>query len=299
MPRRSVLFTPGDRREMLVGAADSDADALVFDLEDGVAPARKSEARETVRSVLADDAFAPDAECFVRVNPIEFERGSGPNGQGAVREDLREIAAAADAIDGIVLPKTSDAGDVRRLGGLLRTHGLPRSILALVETAAGVQEAPGIASAGGTTGLVLGTEDLAADVGASPSADRTESRYARQRVVTAAAAAGVDAIDTLWTDFEDEAGLRDDAADAVRLGFDGKLAIHPAQVGPINEAFTPDETQRDWADRVLAAREEAGDRGAFAVDGEMIDAPLLARAERIAERARAAGFDSVGAATEE
>ena len=275
---------------MLVGAADTDADALVFDLEDGVGPDRKAEARETVRSVLSDDEFDPAAECFVRVNPIE---SGGHPGESVAGVDLREIAPAADAIDGIVLPKTGSAADVRRLAGLLRTNGLPRTILALVETAAGIQSAAEIASAGATDGLVLGTEDLAADVGSSPSADRNESNYARQRVVTAAAAADVDAIDTLWTDFEDEAGLSDDAADAVALGYDGKLAIHPAQVGPINEAFTPDPAQRDWAGRVLAARTEAGDRGVFAVDGEMIDAPLLARAERIAERARAAGFDSV------
>jgi citrate lyase subunit beta/citryl-CoA lyase len=114
--------------------------------------------------------------------------------------------------------------------------------------------------------------------------------HAREHVVLAASAAGVDAIDTVYTDFEDEEGLRAETAFARDLGYDGKLAIHPAQVAPINEAFTPDSERIEWAKRVLAAREEARTegQGVFAVDGEMIDAPLVAQAERIRERARAA-----------
>jgi len=288
MARRSVLFTPGDRREMLEGAASTDADVLVMDLEDAVSPSRKREARETVRTVLEDPSFAPDAEVLVRVNPIDTRSDR------AAREylaDVHALAPVADALDGVVLPKASSGGDVRRLAGQLRSHGLPRVVFALVETAAGVEAAPEIARAGATDAIVAGTEDLAADVGSSPGPDREESCYARQRVVTAAAAANVDAIDTLWTDFEDEEGLRRDADDAAVLGFDGKLAIHPAQVPVINEAFTPSQSQREWARKVLAAHEAADDRGVFAVDGEMIDAPLVARAERIAERSRAAGLD--------
>ncbi len=296
---------------MLEGAPDTGADVIVFDLEDGVAPDQKASARATVRSVLADDSFDPDAECLVRVNPIgggsvtasregdEAEEAKVETEKGremvAKREcayvaDVRALAPVSDAVDGVVLPKVRSGSDVRRIGGELRSHGLPRTVFALVETAAGIQQAPAIAEAGATDALVIGTEDLAADVGSSPADDRRESSYARQRVVTAAAAAGVDAIDTLWTSFEDEDGLKSDATDAVALGFDGKLAIHPAQVPILNEAFTPSAEQRDWAGRVLAAREEADGQGAFAVDGEMIDAPLIARAERIVDRARAAGL---------
>ena len=104
--------------------------------------------------------------------------------------------------------------------------------------------------------------------------------YARDHVVAAAAAAGVAASDAIHPDFEDEAGLRADASFARRIGFDGKFAIHPAQVGPINEAFTPDREEVEWARRVLAARDEHEGQGVFRVDGEMIDAPLVARAER-------------------
>jgi len=337
MARRSVLFTPGDREEMLRSAPETDADVLVFDLEDGVAPNRNDVARRTVRSVLADADVDPDAECLIRVNAMDTttERSSGVGGsagadestpdeegptseeesildedgstreagsapdEATIRKDLRALAPVAAAIDGIVLPKTRSGGDVRRLAGLLRTHGLPRNVFALVETAGGVQAAPEIAAADATTAIVAGTEDLAADVGSAPSDDRRESSYARQRVVTAAAAADVDAIDTLWTDFEDEEGLRRDASGAAALGFDGKLAIHPAQVPTINEAFTPTADQRAWAREVLEARDAAGDRGVFAVDGEMIDAPLVARAEGILERAAAAGLDPAVPSEEE
>jgi citrate lyase subunit beta/citryl-CoA lyase len=273
---------------MLVGAAETDADVLVFDLEDAVSPSRKGEARDTVRSVLDDEAFDPEAECLVRVNPVDADADRSDRTYLA---DVQALAPVADAVDGVVLPKASGGEDVRRLAGQLRANGLPRTIVALVETAAGVQAAPEIAAAGATEAIVAGTEDLAADVGSSPSPDHHESTYARQRMVTAAAAANVDAIDTLWTNFDDVEGLRTDAVEGAGLGFDGKLAIHPSQVQPINDAFTPSADQREWARRVLAAREAAEDDGVFAVDGEMIDAPLLARAEGILERARAAGVE--------
>jgi citrate lyase subunit beta/citryl-CoA lyase len=164
-------------------------------------------------------------------------------------------------------------------------------VFALVETAAGVLNAEAIAAAAATDALVFGAEDLAADLGATRTRDGTEVLYARERSVLAASAAGVDAIDTLHTDFEDEAGLRADTAFAIELGYDGKLAIHPAQVGPINDAFTPDDERVAWAERVLDARDDARAeaRGVFRVDGEMIDAPVIAQAERVIERAEAAG----------
>jgi citrate lyase subunit beta/citryl-CoA lyase len=153
-----------------------------------------------------------------------------------------------------------------------------------------VLEAPAIADAEATDALVFGAEDLAADVGATRTPEGTEVLYARQRVVIAAGAAGVDAIDTVYTDIEDREGLAGETRFAAGLGYDGKMAIHPAQVDPINAAFTPDPEAVEWARRVLEAREVADgeDRGVFRVDGEMIDAPLIARAERIVERAESA-----------
>jgi len=285
MVRRSVLFSPGDRPELMRKAPGTGADVVVFDLEDAVAPARRSEARDAVRSVLAD--LDADCEVCVRVQPP---------GRGA-SDDLDAVLGGGDGQrgsdarpDALVLPKAEGAEDVDDLSDLAAERDADLPVLALVETAAGVLHAEETAAAGPTDALIFGAEDLAADVGATRTEEGTEVLHAREHVVLAASAAGVDAIDTLHTDFEDEAGLREDTAFALELGYDGKLAIHPTQVGPINETFTPDPERVEWAERVVAARDdaEAEGRGVFAVDGEMIDAPLVAQAERVLERARAA-----------
>ncbi|PSP83033.1 CoA ester lyase [Halobacteriales archaeon QS_1_68_17] len=277
MARRSVLFSPGDRPELMRKAPESGADVAVFDLEDAVAPGRKDEARSTVTAVLDD--LDPDCEVWVRVNPA-----------GIAADDLAAIPAATAPLDAVMLPKVASADDVRTLDRLLAERGADLPVVALVESAAGVLHAEEIAAADPTTAVAFGAEDLAADVGATRTAEGTEVLYAREHVVLAATAAGVDALDTIYADYEDTGGLADDARFAVELGYDGKMAIHPAQVDPINDAFTPDEDDVAWARNVLAAREEARteDRGVFSVDGEMIDAPLIRQAERIKERAKAA-----------
>ncbi|MEF8851075.1 MAG: CoA ester lyase [Haloarculaceae archaeon] len=282
MARRSVLFSPGDRPTLVRKAPTTGADVVVFDLEDAVMPDDRPAARESVREVLADLAAEDspaDVEVCVRVSPPG--RGGGA--------DLDAVLEGPGP-DALVLPKAETAGDVRDLADLAAERGADLPVLALVETAPGVLHAEAIAAAAPTDALVFGAEDLAADVGATRTAAGTEVLHAREHVVLAASAAGVDAIDTVYTDFEDTEGLREETAFARDLGYDGKLAVHPAQVDPINEAFTPDPGRVEWARRVLDAR-EAADSGVFAVDGEMIDAPLVAQAERIRERARAAGVD--------
>jgi citrate lyase subunit beta / citryl-CoA lyase len=282
MVRRSVMFTPGDRREMLRKAPSAGADVLVLDLEDAVAPDRKAEAREAVADVLDDPGFEPESEVCVRVNP-------------AFEDDLAILERARP--DALMLPKVASAGDVDRLDRAVRGRGDPLPVLALVESARGVLEAPAIASYEATDALVFGAEDLAADVGATRTREGTEVLYARERVVIAASAADCEAIDTVYTDVEDREGLAEETRFAAGLGYDGKMAIHPAQVAPINGAFTPDPDEVEWAKRVLEAREvaEREGRGVFRVDDEMIDAPLIARAERIVERARAADESLLGA----
>jgi citrate lyase subunit beta/citryl-CoA lyase len=140
--------------------------------------------------------------------------------------------------------------------------------------------------------VAYGDQDFTADIGATVTDDKTESLYARQRTVVAAAAAGVDAIDTVWTDIGDTQGLREQAEFAVDIGFDGKLAIHPDQIPVINDAFTPTSDQLEWAEAVLAGQERAADadEGVFTVDGQMIDPPLVERARTFVERAEAAGL---------
>ncbi|ADD05886.2 homolog to citrate lyase beta subunit [Natrialba magadii ATCC 43099] len=193
-------------------------------------------------------------------------------------------------LDSVMLPKADSADDIRTLAAELESHGLDLPILALIENAQGVLEAPGIAAVPETAALLFGAEDLSADLGATRTDEGTEVLYARERVVVAAAAHDCQAIDTVFTDFGDEDGLIEETEFAIQLGYDGKLAIHPAQVEPINEAFTPTAEALEWATAVLEAKQEADaeGRGVFEVDGEMIDAPLIAQAERIRERADAA-----------
>jgi citrate lyase subunit beta/citryl-CoA lyase len=294
MVRRSVLFSPGDRPDLLAKAPSTGADAVVFDLEDAVAPAGRPTAREHVRDALLDcDTTESDADGA----GTDSEDGADPEVCVRVSPPGRGAAADLDVIldgtapDALVCPKSSDARDVTDLAALARERGADLPVLALVETAAGVLHAEAIAAADATDALIFGAEDLAADLGATRTAEGEEVLYAREHVVCAATAAEVDAIDTLYTDFEDEAGLRGATEFALQLGYEGKLAIHPDQVPIINETFTPDAERIDWARAVLAAREDAAAEGraVFAVDGEMVDAPLIAQAEQVRERARAAG----------
>ena len=276
MARRSVLFTPGDRPDMCRKAPDSGADVVVFDLEDAVAPARKDEARDALADLLTSD-FDPDCEVCVRVT----------------REHDADLDALLDGdprLDSLMLPKVEGGEDVAALADALADRGAAYPVFALVETAQGVLNADTIAAAEATTAVCFGAEDLAADLGARRTDDGTEVLYARERTVLAASAAGIDAIDTLVTDIEATERLREDTEFAIELGYGGKMAIHPAQVSVINDAYTPDDERIAWAERVLDGKDEADaeGRGVFRVDDEMIDAPLVAQAERVLDRARAA-----------
>ena len=273
------MFSPGDRPELMRKAPGTGADVVCFDLEDAVAPGEKDAAREAVRDLLADDGFDPDCEVTVRVS-AEF----------AAADIDTLLGGPAVRLDAVMVPKVAEAEDVRWVADLLGEHDRAVPVLALVETARGVLNAEGIADDPATDALVFGAEDLAADLGATRTEEGTEVLHARQQVVLAASAAGVDAIDTVHTDYGDEAGLRRETEFARELGYDGKMAIHPSQVSVINEAFTPDPERVAWAEKIVAARDEAAaeGRGVFSVEGEMVDAPLIAQAERVLDLAAAA-----------
>lgn len=271
MVRRSVLFAPGNEPDIMRKAAASEADVVVFDLEDAVAPADKDNAREAVRGVLDD--VESECELCVRVNPIGT----------STAPDIAAVLKGPRP-DSVMLPKTEEAGDIRTIERLLTEHGVDLPVLSLIESASGVLRADAIATAAATDALLFGAEDLAADIGATRTSEGTEVLYARERTVLAASAAGVDAIDIIYTDYTDTDGLREETTFAAQLGYDGKMAIHPDQVPVINDAFTPGDDDVEWAKRVLDARDRT-DAGVFEVDGEMIDAPLIAQAERILERA--------------
>lgn len=279
MARRSVLFSPGDRPELMWKAPDTGADTVIFDIEDAVAPGRKHEARNAVTDVLTDEEFDPDCEVVVRINPL-------PTGA----EDLEIVLASEPRLDAIMAPKVESGADARAVVDTVREYGFELPILTLCESARGVLAAEEIATVPGVDALVFGAEDLSADIGATRTRDGDEISYARQHVVLAGSAADVDVIDTVCTEIEDRDRISEDAAIAVQFGYDGKVAIHPGQVAIFNDAFTPDEADVEWAERILEAKDaaDAEDRGVFRVDGEMIDAPLIAQAERIRERARAA-----------
>lgn len=273
MARRSVLFSPGDQPDKLDTAATSGADMIVFDLEDGVAPDRKAAAREAVVDVLGVDTAS---EVCVRINPVGMGGGT-------------DLAALTDAPtpDSLMLPKVSAPGEIETVGRLCTEYGLDCPVVALIETAAGVLAASDIAAVDRTDGLIFGAEDLAADLGATRTQEGAEVAYARQQVILAARAHGVSAIDTHYPAIEDEAGLRTETERARRLGYDGKMAMHPRQVTIINEAFQPTEEELAWADRILKAVDEQG-TGVIEVDGEMVDAPQRRQAERIVDLAAAA-----------
>jgi len=274
MARRTVLFSPGDRPDMCRTAPSTGADTVVFDLEDAVAPARKAAARAAVVDLLTDPDFDPaGVEVAVRV-------AADPDAAATDLDALSDVSR----LDAVMCPK-ADAASVERAADTLATRD--RAVLALIETATGVLDAREVATTPAVDALCFGAEDLAADLGATRTDEGTEVLYAREHVVLAARAAGVDAIDTVYTDLDDHEGLRSETQFAATLGYDGKMVVHPDQVSVVHDALVPDPDEVAWARRILTARDEAAgdDRGVFEVDGEMIDAPLIARAERVLNRA--------------
>ncbi len=285
--RRALLYVPGNEQRKIEKAATLHVDSVCLDLEDGVAPNRKREARVAVARALRELDFGR-AERLARINAI---------GSGLEEDDLVAILPARP--DGIVVPKLSSADQVRwvsqRIAAFEGAQGWgQRSVLllAMIETARGIVDLPQIASADARLeGLIFGAEDYAADIGAIRTRAGWEVLYARSAVVTCAAAFGLQAIDLLDVDFRDLERLRDEARQGASMGFAGKQIIHPNQIAPVQEAFTPDEDAIGQAQRIVqaAAEHQAAGSGAFALDGKMVDSPIVKGAERVLARARAAG----------
>jgi citrate lyase subunit beta/citryl-CoA lyase len=289
---RSLLFVPADSEKKLEKGLASEADALIVDLEDSVAPQNKAAARDIAAHYLADHRDGMRARLFVRVNDLST---------GLTDDDLAALVPIRP--DGVMLPKSNSGRDVQQLAVRLRVHearsSLPDGgikILPIVtETAAGVLAAATYEGASDRlAGLTWGAEDLSAALGARAARDEggryTEVfRLARSMTILAAAAAGVAAIDTVFADFRDMAAFEAECIEAERDGFTGKMAIHPAQVTVINAAFTPSADAIRHSQAVIAAFEAAGNPGVVGLDGKMIDRPHLRLAERLIERARAAG----------
>ncbi|MFM2289823.1 MAG: hypothetical protein RL684_2966, partial [Pseudomonadota bacterium] len=275
---RTLLFVPGDRPERMQRAVDSGADAVILDLEDSVAVARKPQARAAVAAFLAGGARA--ASVLVRINPL---------GGGLAEDDLRTLVANPPAA--IVLPKCTGPDDVLALGALLpalqRTPVLP----IVTETPGSLFALGGYARCRGSLlGLAWGAEDLSAAVGAA-TAREPDGRYtapyemARALALFAAHAAGVQAFDTVYPALRDDAGLAAYAGRACRDGFTGMLALHPDQVPVIHRAFAPGEDELQRAREVVAAFDAHPGAGVLSVGGRMVDAPHLAQARKVIARA--------------
>ncbi|HEY5972940.1 MAG TPA: CoA ester lyase [Pseudoxanthomonas sp.] len=276
---RSKLFVPGVRPELFAKALAGDADALSFDLEDSVPPASKQEAREAVAAFVGSDAVRASSKLIVvRVNAP---------GTPYFEADL--AAVTRTGVDLLNVPKLESAGEARAaIAALERAEaangiGTPLGLLANIETPRGLRFAADIASAHPrVAGLQVGLADLFEPHGIDRR-DSANVHAALFAVRMAAAEAGIFAWDAAFADLEDAAGFRAEAGMARRLGYVGKSCIHPRQVALANEAFAPDAEQIASAMRIVAAAREAGaqGRGAFVVDGRMVDLPFLKRAEAI------------------
>ena len=282
MPR-SLLFVPGDSERKMQKALDTRPDAIILDLEDAVAAERLPLARGMVAAFLTAHANDRTVQLWVRINPI-----STP----LALQDLAAIVRGAP--DAILLPKTLSAADVIGLAHMLDVleyrediaAGTIRIMPVATETGPGMFA---LDSYRGATerlvGLTWGAEDIAAVVGAT-SNRRPDGIYddlyrlARTLCLLGAKSAGVAAIDTIWSNFRDHEGLRSDAADARRLGFSGKIAIHPDQIAPIHEAFTPTGDEIAYASRVIEVFAASG-TGTAGLDGKMLDMPHLKQAQNI------------------
>jgi citrate lyase subunit beta/citryl-CoA lyase len=281
-PIRTALFVPATRPDRVDKALGAGADVVIIDLEDAVAQALKGEAREAARKKVIEHA---PRRLLVRVNAL----GSGHN-----RNDLQSIVGASPS--GIILPKVETAENIREMHQRLldceRTSGMApgsMSVVALIESARGVENIFRIMSEALAPARALsaafGAADYSLDLGIDLTRDGAELHYPRSRIAVACRAAGREPpIDTpFMIDLKDLEGLKTDARRAKQLGFQGKLCIHPNQVGPCNEVFSPTAEEMEYARRVVAAFEksEAEGVGALQLDGKFIDYPVVERSRRI------------------
>ena len=278
---------PGDDRRKIEKATTLGVDCICMDMEDGVAITRKTDARAVIADAMKELDFGSAERC-IRINSV---------GSGFEKFDL--AAAVATNPDAIVVPKVESAAQVRSISEYIEMYEvsgrMPAGTIRMlvgVETAKGILNLKEIAKADKRLeAVIFGAEDYAASIGATRTKQATEVLYARSAVVTACAANELQALDMVYIDFRDAEGLRTEAEEGARLGFSGKQIIHPNQVAAVQEAFTPSAEAIEYAQRVVRAftASQKEGKGAFALDGKMIDMPLLKNAQKVLDRARAAG----------
>jgi len=284
--RRALLYMPGDNWKMITKSITLGVDSVCMDMEDGTAINKKAEARAMIAKALQELDFGK-TEKLARINSV---------GSGWEKDDIEAVLPHHP--DGIVIPKVESFDHVEWASQIIEEselkYGWPVNsvrVLIGVETARGILNLKEIAAHPRLDGIIFGGEDFAASIGAIRTRDATELLYARQAVVVACAANDLQAIDIVTIDYNDIEALRVESEFGARLGYSGKQIIHPAQVEPVQVAFTPNDEAIAHARRIIETFEasQKEGRGAYSLDGKMIDMPLLKNAQKVLERARAAG----------
>lgn len=279
--KRSWMFVPGHRQKMIDKALGLGSDAIMLDIEDGVAPGEKDTARKLIAAALGRERLRRSPARFVRINAIGHER---------MAADLE--AVLRPGLDGLVLPKVETPEEVLKVAAILKEREPAVKVerggvkfLVAIESPKGLLNAPAIAaSTDRVIGLMFGAEDYGRELGL-PTSREGEARdliYARSAMVVAAASAHVQAVDGVWVDLQDGDGLLGFARQSRRLGFSGMSLIHPSQIDPINGVFSPTPEEIDYSQRVVQAYDEAVARGdgSIAFGGQLIDRPIVERARR-------------------
>lgn len=285
--RRALLYVPGSDLHKIEKAAALDVDCVVMDLEDGVAENRKDEARQIIAAALREINFG-NSERIVRVNSFAT---------GRTEEDLATVLPAHP--DAILLPKVDNPKQIQHIDELLlaaeKDNGWPLQSIALiviVESARGMVALESICQQSEKVarfqGIVFGAEDFIADMGATRTPEAQELLYVRSRLVLYCVAYGLQAIDLVTVNFKDQLVLEKESTQGAQMGYSGKQVIHPAQVELAQHIFTPSVAEIEWATKIVETAKQYGleGKGAFAIEGQMVDAPVIKRAELILARAR-------------
>jgi citrate lyase subunit beta-like protein len=284
--RRALLYMPGDNLKMITKSVTLGVDSICIDMEDGTAVNKKVEARATIAKALQELDFGT-SEKLARINSV---------GSGWEKDDIEAVLPYHP--HGIVIPKVESFDQIEWAGKIIEAaelkYGWPVNsirVLIGVETAKGILNLKEIASHPRLDAIIFGGEDFAASIGATRTRDAIELLYARQAVVVACAANDLQAIDIVTIDYKDLDALRIESEFGAQLGYSGKQIIHPAQVEPVQTAFTPNDETIAYAKRIVEtfkASQKEG-KGAYSLDGKMIDMPLVRNARKVLERAKAAG----------
>ena len=284
--RRALLYMPGDSRPKIEKAISLGVDCICMDMEDGTAFNRKEKAREVIAAALQELDFGR-SEKLIRINGV---------GTGLEADDLAETLPHHP--DGVVIPKVESLAQVEWVSEQIDAMELSQGwelnsvrVLAVIESGKGLVNLREIATHPRLDALIFGAEDYSASVGATRTRGGLEVLYARSKVVLHAAVNNLQAIDIVFVNFKDVVNLKIDALQGAQMGFTGKQIIHPNQLAPVQEAFSPTDKEIDYAQRLLGAFEiaEADGAGVIAFEGKMIDMPLVKSARSVIERAKAAG----------